>query len=241
MRFSPHGRKRHSTCVRESTVTIDRRYRGPLTSANGGFASGLLGRALGAPAEVTLRLPPPLERPLRIHLGDGRAELLDGDILVAEARAQDPGLVPPLAPSFAEASVAARGAPTWGEAEFAECFVCGRRADGTGLELRPGPVGGRDVIVAAPWIARDVTAEIVWAAIDCPGAYAVSDPTRGEAVLGRMTARVDRLPRDGERCVVVGWPLGEDGRKLHAGTALYGEDGTPLAVARQVWILPRTP
>jgi hypothetical protein len=27
------------------TVTIDRRYRGPLTSANGGYAAGLLGRA----------------------------------------------------------------------------------------------------------------------------------------------------------------------------------------------------
>jgi hypothetical protein len=38
---------------------------------------------------------------------------------------------------------------------------------------------------------------------------------------------------------VVGWPLGEDGRKLHAGTALFGTDGTVLAVARQVWILPR--
>ena len=58
-------------------------------------------------------------------------------------------------------------------------------------------------------------------------------------VLGRMTARVDRLPEEGERCVVVGWPLGEDGRKLFAGTALYGASGDVLAVARQVWILPR--
>ena len=54
-----------------------------------------------------------------------------------------------------------------------------------------------------------------------------------------MTARVDRLPEEGERCVVVGWPLGEDGRKLFAGTALYGASGDVLAVARQVWILPR--
>ena len=81
--------------------------------------------------------------------------------------------------------------------------------------------------------------EVVWAAIDCPGAYAAGDPGRGEVVLGRMTARIDRLPEEGEPCVVVGWPLGEDGRKLFAGTALYGRDGTPLAVARQVWILPR--
>jgi hypothetical protein len=55
-----------------------------------------------------------------------------------------------------------------------------------------------------------------------------------------MTARVDRLPEDGERCVVVAWPLGEDGRKLFAATALYGADGRPLAVARQTWIAPRS-
>ena len=46
------------------TVTIDRRFRGPLRSANGGYACGLLGSRVGPAAEVTLRLPPPLERPL---------------------------------------------------------------------------------------------------------------------------------------------------------------------------------
>jgi hypothetical protein len=54
-----------------------------------------------------------------------------------------------------------------------------------------------------------------------------------------MTARIDRLPEEGEPCVVVGWPIGEGGRKLFAGTALYGRDGTPLALGRQVWIAPR--
>jgi hypothetical protein len=29
-----------------------------------------------------------------------------------------------------------------------------------------------------------------------------------------------------------------DGRKLYAATALYGEDGEPVAVARQLWIMP---
>jgi hypothetical protein len=54
-----------------------------------------------------------------------------------------------------------------------------------------------------------------------------------------MTARIERLPREGEECVVVGWPLGEEGRKLFAGTALLGADGEPLAAARQVWVVPR--
>jgi len=48
-----------------------------------------------------------------------------------------------------------------------------------------------------------------------------------------------RLPATGERCVVVAWPLGEDGRKLFAATALLGEHGELLARARQTWIAPR--
>jgi hypothetical protein len=54
-----------------------------------------------------------------------------------------------------------------------------------------------------------------------------------------MTARVSRVPDAGERCVVAAWPLGEDGRKLFAGTALFAEEGELLALARQVWIEPR--
>jgi hypothetical protein len=47
------------------------------------------------------------------------------------------------------------------------------------------------------------------------------------------------VPRPGERCAVAAWPLGEDGRKLYAGTALFAADGDLLALARQVWIAPR--
>ena len=221
------------------TVIIDRRYRGPLRSANGGYACGLLGSRIGPAAEVTLRLPPPLERPLTIR-ADGETLLLeDGDQLVAEAVPGDPDVEPPPPPDPVSAPAAAEGVGAFGPPEFAECFVCGTREDGSGLGIHPGPVPGRAGLVATTWTAHDVSPEVVWAAIDCPGAYATGDPGRGEVVLGRMTARIDRLPEEGEPCVVVGWPLGEEGRKLFAGTALYGSDRTPLAVARQVWILPR--
>ena len=221
------------------TVTIDHRYRGPLRSANGGYACGLLGSRLGAAAEVTLRLPPPLERPLTIRRDGERLVLEDGDLLVAEAIAGDPGLEPPGPPDPTSAAAAAEGVGAFGPPEFAECFVCGARDDGSGLAIHPGPVPGREGLVATTWTAHDVSPEVIWAAIDCPGAYAAGDPGRGEVVLGRMTARIDRLPEEGEPCVVAGWPLGEEGRKLFAGTALYGRDGAGLAVARQVWILPR--
>jgi hypothetical protein len=221
------------------TVTIDRRYRGPLDSANGGYAAGLLGTRIGDAAEVTLRLPPPLARPLAVQREGPAVQLLDGDRLVAQAVPGDPALTAPEPPSAAEAAAASEGVGAWGPPQFAECFVCGVRDDESGLGIHPGRVPGRDGLVATTWIAREVSPEVVWASIDCPGAYAVGEIGRGEPVLGRMTAHVVKLPEEGEPCVVVGWPLGTDGRKLHAGTALYGRGGTVLALARQVWILPR--
>ena len=220
-------------------MTIDRRFRGPLDSANGGYAAGLLGSRLGGAAQVTLRSPPPLERPLHVRRDGARLLLEDAGTLVAEAVPIELDLVAPPRPSPGEAAAAAEGVSTWGPPEFAECFVCGVRDDGSGLGIHPGAVPGRDGLVATTWVAREVAPPVVWAAIDCPGAYAAGDPGRGEVVLGRMTARIERLPEDGERCVVVGWPLGEDGRKLFAGTALYGAAGDVLALARQVWIAPR--
>jgi hypothetical protein len=223
----------------DGIVTIDRRYRGPLTSANGGYAAGILGSRFSEGAEVTLRRPPPLERPLSLRRDGERLLLEDGEELVAEAVAADPALEAPVAPDLDEARLAAADIEPWGSRDFSECFVCGARNDGSGLGIRAGHVPGRGGLVAAPWIARDVATEVVWAVIDCPGAYAVGDPGRGDPVLGRITARVERLPREREQCVVVGWPLGIDGRKLYAGTALYGEGGDVLAVGRQVWIQPR--
>ncbi len=215
-------------------LTIARRFRGPRTSANGGYAAGLLARAVGTPAvEVTLRLPPPLTRPLAVAREAGRVLLLDGDVLVAEARAGDPAVSPPAPPSFAEAAEASRVAGSSGAPEFDECFVCGVRPEGDGLEIHAGVVPGRDDgLVATTWLARDVLPEIVWAVIDCPGAHALRGEARGEPLLARITARIDRLPDEGEHCVVVGWPLDADGRKRHAATALYGADGSLLALSR---------
>ncbi|HYK06795.1 MAG TPA: hypothetical protein VEW11_03395 [Gaiellaceae bacterium] len=222
----------------ENTITIDRRYRGPLHSANGGYTAGRLAAFVDGPAEVTLRLPPPLDRPLTVAEEDGRVLLLDGEALVAEARPGEPGIDPPMVTRDEAEQAASRHVRFAGEL-FSECFSCGTRLD-DGLCIHVGPVDGGDVH-AAPWRAQDVSAEVIWAAIDCAGAYAVGGPGRGEVVLGRMTAEIRRLPEEGEQCIVVAWPLGEDGRKLHAGTALLTADGEPLAVARQIWIQPRDP
>jgi hypothetical protein len=218
-------------------IVIDGRYRGPIGSANGGYAAGRLAAFVDGPAEVTLRLPPPLDRPLQVAEQDGAVLLLDGDRVVAEARAASPELEPAAAPSLAEAQAATTRHVRFGGENFSECFSCGIRPE-DGLCIHVGPVEGRE-LQAAPWTAREVSPEVLWAAIDCAGAYAVGGPGRGEVVLGRMAAEILRLPAEGERCVVAAWPLGEEGRKLHAGTALFSADGELLALARQAWIAPR--
>ena len=219
-------------------ITFARHFRGPLTSANGGYACGRLAAFVDADeVEVTLRLPPPLDRPLVVVPGVDGVRLLDGEALVAEAR---PASVDVDAPAPVSVEVAEESRPKhvrgW-SAEFNECFVCGVRDDG--LALRVGPVAGREPLHASPIALPEALPEVVWAAIDCPGAYAVGAEGRGDIVLGRMTARVERVPDAGEQCVVTSWPLGEDGRKLFAGTALFDAAGELLALARQVWIAPK--
>jgi hypothetical protein len=219
-------------------ITLPRHYRGPLTSANGGYACGRLADFVDArEVEVTLRLPPPLDRPLAVERDGDDARLFDGDALVAQARPAAVELDAPV-PVSVEVAEASRERHVRGwSPEFSECFVCGVRDDG--LEIRVGPVAGREPLLASPIALTETRSEIVWAAIDCPGAYAVGAEGRGDIVLGRMTARVDRVPDVDEQCVVIAWPLGEDGRKLLAGTALFAEDGELLALAKQVWIVPR--
>jgi len=215
-------------------IVIDSRFRGPDDSGNGGYTCGVIARERGGEElEVTLRLPPPLDEWLRLD-DDGR--VWDDHALVAEVREGAVELEPPPPVGWDEA-VAAQ-APDL-DSPFPHCFVCGHaRADG--LHIHAGAVEGRE-LVAAPWqVAADtVGPEFVWAALDCPGAYATGVLGRGAIVLGRLTARIERVPEAGERCVVVGWPLESDGRKHGAGTALFTDAGDLLGLARALWIEPR--
>ena len=210
-------------------MIIARRFRGPTDSGNGGYSCGLF--AQGREAEVTLRLPPPLETELVADRGAIRA----GDALVAEVHDARVELDAP-APVSWDAAVAAQVPDL--SSPFPQCFVCGHARGDDGLHIHAGPVAGRDVH-AAPWLVGDVGPEFVWAALDCPGAYATGVPGRGTVVLGRLVARVERVPDLGERCVVVGWHLGSDGRKHGAGTALFTDSGELLGIARALWIEPR--
>jgi hypothetical protein len=226
-----------------TSVTIASRFRGPPLSGNGGYSAGSLARELQGSVEVTLRKPPPLDRSLELKR-EAALTLLDGSEVIAEARPAPLSLDVPAAPSFDEASVLSERYVGFRRHAFPGCFVCGpERAAGDGLRIFPGRLE-ESAPVAAPWIPTEslaaegrIPVEILWAALDCPGYFgAVPDPAP-TALLGRMTAEVTGSVAVGERCVVIGWRLGIEGRKLHAGSALFGADGTLRGKARQTWII----
>jgi hypothetical protein len=232
--------------VSDERITIARRFRGPPDSGNGGYVCGLLATYLDGPAEVTLRKPPPLDTPLAVARREGGVALIHGETVIAEGAPTTVELDAPEAVSQAEAGKATRAYAGFERHIFPQCFVCGpERDEGDGVRIFPGWVDGRK-LVAAPWtphpsLSREgghVRPEFLWAALDCPGAWSLFDEAGFERaiVLGRLAARLLAPVRTGERCVVVGWPLGEDGRKMYAGTALFGEDGDLRAFARATWV-----
>ncbi|SCG33910.1 hypothetical protein [Micromonospora halophytica] len=219
-------------------MIIESRFNGPPGSGNGGWSAGVFATAYGAdrPVEVTLRRPPPLDTPLTVADGD----VLDPQgRLVAQVHPTDdlPPAVPGVDPATARA--ASTTYPGLVDHPFPGCYVCGPDHP-DGLRIFPGRLP--DGRTAAPFRApARVVPATVWAALDCPGGWAVIGPGR-PYVLGRIAAVVDALPEPGDECVVTGATVGGEGRKAYVRTSLYGPTGTLLGRARATWIaLPPEP
>jgi hypothetical protein len=229
-------------------VQIARRFNGPPDSANGGYACGVVAEAVrGRTARVSLRLPPPLDVLLRrTRAEDGTVVLADGGSVIAQGAPAELAVRPPEAPSLDAAAAASERSSAHTEHPFPTCFVCGpARGSNEGLRILPGPLDDTS-LVASPWQPPpDLTTggvidpRVVWAALDCPGGFA--SRFERSAVLAGMTASLLSDVRADAAYVVVGWPIGRDGRKYTAGSAIYARDGTPAAVAEALWIELRDP
>lgn len=228
----------------ERFVVIEERFSGPPDSGNGGYVCGLMAGILDQEAEVTLRRPPPIGRAMLVRRSaKGGITIFDGQEVVAEALPGHLQIEPPEPVNLSQAAEAARRSPGLARHPFPTCFVCGpERGEGDGLRIFPGPVAGRRVF-AAPWrpdpslAGADglVRPEFLWAALDCPGAFASGFPD-ATMVLGRLGARLLEPVRPGQRCVAVAWSEGVEGRKHFAGTALFGPGEDLVAIARATWI-----
>lgn len=204
---------------------------------------GRLAAFVEGPARVRLQVPPPLGVEMTARKTDAGVELVHAGAVVAWARPAEVPLQAPPAPSYDEAAAAARAYRGFRSHPFPSCFVCGpdRRA-GDGLRIFPGKIPGADV-VASPWVPDEsladgagiVRREFLWSALDCPGGFSFDVPDGTAVLLGEFAARLTGPVSVGERCVVIGWELGRDGRKHHTGTALYSESGECRGIARATW------
>lgn len=221
-------------------------YNGPVDSANGGYTCGRLANLTDSDCvEITLRVPPPLDKKLSVVRDGASLELQDEERTIAMAAPTDLELeVPRTLPSWEQVQEASKGYSGHDSHPFSSCFVCGPDRDPSdGLNIFAGPLKGTD-LVAAPWVPSAclsdeegyVRPEFLWCALDCPGAFAVDQKLETPRVLGRMVARLNRPIKVGTQVRVIGWPLGTERRKAFAGTALIDSSDRVCAVARAIWI-----
>jgi hypothetical protein len=235
-------------------LTIPARFNGPPGSANGGYTCGRVAQLVGAEeVEVSLRTPPPLERPLEVTRDGERVEIRDGDTLVAEGGPTALLLeVPEALPRAEVADAEEAGRETWtAKHPFPTCVVCGPDRDaGDGMRIFPAALPGRDGLYGACWTPGEqdgdgdgwVRPELVWAALDCPTSAPVANFGAGPPmVLASLAARIGCPVRVGEPHTILSWGLEVDGRKRRAAAALYDSDGILTCASRALWIELRQP
>ena len=225
-------------------IVIPSQFNGPPGSGHGGYVAGAIAELICGPAEVTLRSPPPLDQPMAVERNGDTLLVSHGSTLVGEARPATLDLAVPDLPDAKRIAGAEERFNHFKKDDFHLCFACGSgRKEGVGLRLLTGPVEGTD-LVAAQWVPHSgfasadgrIPTRILWSALDCPGVWSLIRDTGVIMLLGRLTAEVDDDLMAGTRCTVIGWPIGREGRKAHAGTAIFDDAGRLRGRAKAVWI-----
>jgi hypothetical protein len=212
--------------IATASLRLDPRFNGPPGTANGGYACGAVGELVDGPAEVSLRMPPPLGLPLDVSfLEDGDVVVRHHGAVVADARPIDEvDAHPPVRPSLAEAREAMRRHP------------------GHGIHF--GPLREHPGVTASVFLPDAtvpnrngcVAPDMVWAALDCPSYTMPLWDWDRPSLLARLA--VERLDcvEVGEPTIALGWHIASEGRKHHTASALLGTDGRVLARGRALWI-----
>lgn len=226
--------------------TIESKYNGPPGSGNGGYVAGLLASYHDVSCvRVRLHKPPPLETQMGIVRDGDRLWLEHQEEIVAQSVESSLDLEVPSIPSYALAKEASQSYPGFERHAFPYCYVCGpKRKESDGLRLFTG-LGSTGDYVAAPFYTFDelynadgqMTIETVYAALDCPGAYAITQIDEEKVlVLGEILVDIIEPIHKGDKLIVMGWHLGKDRKKNFSGTAIINQAGDIKAKAKATWI-----
>jgi hypothetical protein len=236
----------------DAVFTVGRRFRGMFLNgehyAHGGHFCGQVAQfAPGLPAVAIQRLIP-LERELTVRVSAGLLTVLAGAEEIANSAVKDAPLPVTLPPPITldEARAAEERFEGFTRHPFPECFACGHeRAAGNGLRIFTGEVGQGvhgEKQLAGVWqpdpsvLDGDglVRPEFVWAALDCPGGWAIPEKV---ATVALQVDILDRIPGD-RPLIVRGWiqrPIESTRRSRYAGSAVLDETGRVLALSSAIW------
>ena len=232
---------------RQVTMTVDPSIFGLPGIAFGGYLAGVLAVAARSQrsTKVTFLAPAPLGRALAVQPAGEQTMLREGDTLLARL---EPGTAPdgpPRLPEWAEAQACTAEFLDGAEITHPDCFGCGpARPPGTGLRVFTGLSARNDLVIAA-WTPPEemcrrgqLPTELVWAALDCPGAWARRRLGARDhpAVTASLTVDLRRPVRHHDQIVVVGWLIHSDHRKTWVGSSLISIDGRVQATAEALWI-----
>src|SRR5215831_11809169 len=213
-------------------LRVEPRFCGPPGIANGGYLAGLLAGDMASPVEVSLRAPAPLDEPLEIRIQPDGARTLEragSELARAVPGSLELDLRP--APDPRDTLSRAGSCRAMRTHPFPGCFVCGPARD-DGLRVFPGMVAGSDA-VAALWTpgpelgdaSGRIAPEFLWAVLDCPSAFPLLESEAARAlepmVLSKLCVALDGELRAGQAACVVAWPLAQEGRRGHAGAAIF--------------------
>jgi len=240
--------------IRLDEITIPEHVFGYPGVAFGGYVAGALAaRSPGTTQRVDFRGRVPVGTPLTIARTefDGIALTDAAGRILTETNPATLDSDVPECPEWAEVEAATERGLKSEKRLFTHCYGCGAGCEpGKGLRLFPCTFRERGLVVSAwtpdPALAGPdgtLSAENVWAALDCPGAWAGFAYHRMAtgAVTAALTARVLAPVEAGVAHTSFAWPRAAEGRKHTVGVALATATGELCAVAEALWIEPREP
>ncbi|PJZ27642.1 hypothetical protein [Leptospira kmetyi] len=251
--------KQTSSISNFESIEINEKYCGPPNSGNGGYVAGITANPIEHKAAVIkIRAPAPLGETLYYSGDSGKngIRLLskESNLVIAEAKEDSEFYrdVPELNSSSLEGiQHPEKEYLGFKQHPFPTCFVCGpNRNHEDGMRIFPAKISdqvGFTHLHGAfwnPWkdlsgTDGNVRNEIVWAALDCPGGFAVSYVEPTLIVLAKLRGRLLEPIFPEVPYAILSWEIGRNRRQRIAGTAIYRiEDRKCVAYSEALWMVP---